>query len=139
VRGCAEQRRFDRVCEQRSAAGDEQVVKCGVGDMADASGRDEYTDTATGMPVGNVTRYTCTDGEEPYVVTFTRHSDLAAAKFIDDLKGLKKAAAKLAGFDGAYLRFAGELRIDHHEGERLVESHTDDALWELMYFGKARS
>lgn len=24
------------------------------------------------------------------------------------------------------------------EGEQLVESHTDDALWELMYFGKAR-
>ncbi len=99
---------------------------------------DRFTDPATGKPVGNVTRYTYTDGDERYVVTFTRHSDLAADKFIDALKGLKKAAATLARFDGAYLRFAGELRIDHHQGERLVESHTDDALWELMYFGKAR-
>jgi len=86
-----------------------------------------------------VTRYTYSDGDERYVVTFTRHSDLAADKFIDALKGLKKAAARLARFDGAYLRFAGELRIDHYQGEQVVESRTDDALWELMYFGKARS
>ena len=97
-----------------------------------------YTDTDTGKPVANVTRYTYTDADERYIVTFTRHSDLTSAKFINDLKGPKKAAAKLAGFDGAYLRFAGELRIEHYQGEQLVDSHTDDALWELMYFGKAR-
>ncbi|MDP9222605.1 MAG: hydroxyneurosporene dehydrogenase [Actinomycetota bacterium] len=97
-----------------------------------------YTDAATGKPVGNVTRYTYTDDEERYVITFTRHSDLASDRFIDELKGPKKAAARLVGFDGAYLRFLGELRIDRYKGEQLVESHLDDALWELMYFGKAR-
>jgi hypothetical protein len=97
-----------------------------------------YTDTDTGKPVANLTRYTYADGDERYVTTFTRHSDLAGAKFIDELKGPKKLAAKLAGFDGAYLRFAGELRIEHYQGEELVDSHADDALWELMYFGKAR-
>ncbi|MFG2376509.1 lipocalin-like domain-containing protein [Streptomyces sp. NPDC048504] len=96
-----------------------------------------YTDTDTGKPVANVTRYTYTDGDERHVVTFTRHSDLMGVKFIDELKGPKKAAAKFAGFDGTYQRFAGELRIEHYQGERLVDSHTDDALWELMYFGKA--
>jgi hypothetical protein len=96
-----------------------------------------YTDSATGKPVGNVTRYTYTDGDERYVVTFTRHSDLATNRFIDDLKGPKKAAAKLTGFDGAYLRFAGEMRIEHYLGEQLADSYTDDALWELMYFGHA--
>jgi hypothetical protein len=50
----------------------------------------------------------------------------------------RMSSARLAGFDGAYLRFAGELRIEHYKGEQLVDSHTDDALWELMYFGKAR-
>jgi hypothetical protein len=64
--------------------------------------------------------------------------DLSAVKFVDDLHGPKKLAAKLAGFDGAYLRFAGEVRVEHYQGEQLVENHTDDALWELMYFGKAR-
>jgi hypothetical protein len=97
-----------------------------------------YTDTQTGKPVGNVTRYTYTGGDERYVVTFTRHSDLALTRMVDDLTGLKKAAAKLSGFDGAYLRFAGELRVERYRGEQLVENHTDDALWELMYFGKAR-
>ena len=103
-----------------------------------------YTDATTGKPVDNVTRYTYADGdgdgdgEERYVITFTRHSDLTSNKFIDDLKGPKKAAARLVGFDGAYLRFAGELRIDHYDGAQLVTSHTDEALWELMYFGKAR-
>jgi hypothetical protein len=97
-----------------------------------------YTDTETGKPVANVTRYTYTDGDERYVVTYTRHSDLATTKMVDDLKGPKKVAAKLSGFDGAYLRFAGELRVERYQGEELVESHTDDALWELMYFGKAR-
>ena len=97
-----------------------------------------YTDAATGKPVGNVTRYTYTDGEERYVVTYTRYSDLTAEKFIDQLNRAKKVAARLAGFDGAYLRFTGELRVEHFKGEQLVDSYTDDALWELMYFGKAR-
>jgi len=64
--------------------------------------------------------------------------DLVSDKLIDGLKGPKKAAARLAGFDGAYLRFAGELRIEHYQGGQLVESHADDALRELRYFGKAR-
>jgi hypothetical protein len=97
-----------------------------------------YVDRATGKPVGNVTRYTYTDGDERYVVTFTRHTDLTVANLVDDLPGAKKLAAKLTGFDGAYLRFAGELRIERFRGDELLESHVDDALWELMYFGKAR-
>ncbi|MDP9185254.1 MAG: hydroxyneurosporene dehydrogenase [Actinomycetota bacterium] len=97
-----------------------------------------YTDTATGKPVGNVTRYMYTDGDERYVITFTRHSDLALDRFIDALTWPKKVAATIARFDGAYLRFAGELRIERYAGGHLAESHTADALWELMYFGKAR-
>jgi hypothetical protein len=98
----------------------------------------DYTDTETGKPVANVTRYTYTDGDERYVVTYTRHRDLSVTKFVDELHGPKKIAARLIGFDGAYLRFAGEVRVEHYQGEQLVENHTDDALWELMYFGKAR-
>jgi hypothetical protein len=97
-----------------------------------------YVDQETGKPVGNVTRYTYTDGEERYVVTFTRFTDLTVANLVDDLKGPRKLAARLTGFDGAYLRFAGELRVELYRGDELVHSHVDDALWELMYFGKAR-
>jgi hypothetical protein len=98
-----------------------------------------YTDTATGKPVGNITRYTYTDAGEQYVITFSRFSDLASDRFIDELKGPKKVAAMLIGFDGAYLRFTGELRLERYHGEQLVETYSDNALWELMYFGKARS
>jgi hypothetical protein len=45
------------------------------------------------------------------------HRDLAVNKLTDELDGLKKVAAKLVHFDGAYLRFTGELRIEHqHTG-----------------------
>ena len=97
-----------------------------------------YTDETTGKPVANVTRYTYTDGEDRYVITYTRHRDLSVSKFIDGLKGPKKLAARLIGFDGAYLRFSGELRLEHLRGDELVDSYSDDALWELMYFGHAR-
>ncbi|HYS41752.1 MAG TPA: lipocalin-like domain-containing protein [Pseudonocardiaceae bacterium] len=98
-----------------------------------------YTDVATGKPVANVTRYTYTDGDDSYVVTFTRHRDLAVSKLIDELDGIKKLAATLVRFDGAYLRFTGELRIEHRHAGTIVESYTDSAIWELMYLGKTRT
>jgi CrtC N-terminal lipocalin domain len=97
-----------------------------------------YIDQRTGKPVGNVTRYTYTDGNEKYVVTYTRHRDTTTMKFLDEVKGPKKLAARLLGFDGAYLRFTGELRIEHYRGDMLLDGHADPALWELMYFGHAR-
>jgi hypothetical protein len=99
-----------------------------------------YTDTVTGKPVANVTRYTyLDDGGDSYLVTFTRHRDLAVHKLINELDGFKKVAAKLARFDGAYLRFTGELRIEHHHAGKIVDSYTDSAIWELMYLGKTRT
>jgi len=97
-----------------------------------------YTDQHTGKPVSNVTRYTYTDGDERYIITYTRHHDLATMKFLDEIKGPKKLTARLLGFDGAYLRFTGELRIEHYHGDELLDGHADEALWELMYFGHAR-
>src|SRR5712691_3852803 len=67
-----------------------------------------YTDAATGKPVANVTRYTYGTGEERYVVTFTRHQDLTRNRMVERLRGIKRAAAQLVHFDGAYLRFSGE-------------------------------
>ena len=97
-----------------------------------------YTDEMTGKPVATTTRYTYDDGEDRYVVTFTRRHDLSANRMVDSIKGIKRIAARLAHFDGAYLRFVGDLEISRfHRGE-LAETHSDDAIWELMYFGHAR-
>jgi hypothetical protein len=98
-----------------------------------------YTDALTGKPVANVTRYTYIDGDDSYTITFTRHRDLSVNKLINALHGFKKVAAKLVHFDGAYLRFTGELRIEHHHAGKIVGSYTDSAIWELMYLGKTRT
>ena len=97
-----------------------------------------YTDQTTGKPVAATTRYTYRDGEDRYAVSFTRTRDLLADRMVDDIKGIKRIAAKLARFDGAYLRFAGDIEISRYRAEELVETHKDDAIWELMYFGHAR-
>ncbi len=54
---------------------------------------------------------------------------------IDGVKGIMRLAAKLAHFDGAYLRFVGEVESSHFRVDELLETHEDEAIWELMYFG----
>jgi hypothetical protein len=99
---------------------------------------DTYTDPATGKPVASTTRYTYTRDDERWIVSFTRDRDLAKSRMIEDVHGPKRVLAQLARFDGAYLRFAGTLEIEHHRGTELLEQHTSDAIWELMYFGHPR-
>lgn len=100
---------------------------------------DIRTDPKTGKPVATVTTYTYDDGTDRYVVTFTKHRDLLANTFLEQMSGWRKAAARLIRFDGAYLRFVGELRIERQSPDgRVLEAYTDEAIWELMYFGHAR-
>ena len=96
-----------------------------------------YTDDTTGKPVARRTRYTYQDGEDRYFVSFTRKRDLTRSRMIDSVKGLKGIAARLARFDGAYLRFAGDIEVSHQRGGQLVDGYADEAIWELMYFGHA--
>ena len=71
-------------------------------------------------------------------MSFTRSHDLSATRMVDAIRGVKRVAAKLARFDGAYLRFTGHIEISRYRGAELAETHQDDAIWELMYFGHAR-
>src|SRR6202011_3620080 len=98
-----------------------------------------YTDATTGKPVATTTRYVYEDGEDTYAVSFTRARDLTLDRMIDSVKGVKHIAARLARFDGAYLRFAGDIKVSHQRGSELIETHKNEAIWELMYFGHARS
>jgi hypothetical protein len=99
-----------------------------------------FTDSVTKKPVANITRYTYGIEDEHYVVTFTRHRDLSRDRMIEALHGVKRAAAELIRFDGAYLRFSGQIRVGHYQGGEIVDQYvTEDAIWELMYFGHARS
>ncbi|AWS42526.1 hydroxyneurosporene dehydrogenase [Streptosporangium sp. 'caverna'] len=100
---------------------------------------DTYLDGKTGKPVARTTRYHYDDGDDGYVVTFTKHRDLVANTFVEQMKGWRKAAARLIRVDGAYLRFTGDLTIEHRKHGETVETFTEEAIWELMYFGHART
>jgi hypothetical protein len=99
---------------------------------------DTYIDLKTGKPVAGTTKYYYDDGSDRYIVTFTRHRDLVANTFVEQMKGWRQLAARLIRFDGAYLRFAGEVTIEKQVNGSVVESFSDEAIWELMYFGHAR-
>ena len=95
-------------------------------------------DGKTGKPVADVTRYTYHDADTRYVVSFERQKTILQAILTDRAPLLKRFIARLIGFDGAYHRFTGTVTIEKFEGGERVERFDDRAIWELMYFGKAR-
>jgi hypothetical protein len=99
---------------------------------------DVYIDPKTRKPIAGVTEYSYDDGRERFVVRFARRRDLVAATFVEQMSGWRKLAARLIRFDGAYLRFVGDLTIERWSGSTLVESFADEAIWEVMYFGHPR-
>jgi hypothetical protein len=114
----------------KALAQDGAYVKCSLEDV--------YADKETGKPVANVVRYDYDDGASRYRVTYRRERDIEKAKFADALGGFMGFLAKLSGFDGAYLRFAGKVTVERFEGGEVAESASqDDAVWELMYLGRA--
>ena len=56
---------------------------------------------------------------------------------VDGLPRAKAPAARLARFDGAYLRFAGPMTVAVFRSGERVEEFSDDAIWELLCFGHA--
>jgi len=95
-------------------------------------------DGKTGKPVADITRYTYRDADTRYVVSFEREETILQAILADRMPLLKRMVARLIGFDGAYHRFTGKVAIEKFEGSVSVERFDDRAIWELMYFGKAR-
>ena len=97
------------------------------------------TDGKTGKPVADVTRYTYRDADTCYVVSFERQKTILQAILTDRATLLKRIIARLIGFDGAYHRFTGKVTVEKFERGVRVERFDDQAIWELMYFGKARA
>jgi hypothetical protein len=114
-----------------------------VSDMAKGdvtfSATDVHVDAETGKPVANITRYEYVDGNDRYVVSFKREKTIFRSKQIEILTREKRAAADAAGFDGAYLRFTGEMTLEHYRRGETIAAVSQPALWELMYLGHARS
>jgi hypothetical protein len=102
------------------------------------SSNNVYTDPRTGKPVAGVIVYDYDDGMNRYRIIFRRERDLVRARFVDKLRGFQYVLAKLARFDGAYLRFTGKTTLERLDGDKIVETVDEKAaVWELMYFGHA--
>jgi hypothetical protein len=101
------------------------------------SASDIQIDEESGRPVANVTVYDYRDGAARYLLTFKRKNTILRMKLIETIHGIRRFLARLIGFDGKFLRFTGDLTLEHYEGDRLVASERDEAIWELMYFGRA--
>jgi hypothetical protein len=54
------------------------------------------------------------------------------------IKGVKHLLAKAARFDGACLRFTGQVELEHFVNRQSVEKVADPGIWELMWFGHVR-
>jgi hypothetical protein len=55
--------------------------------------------------------YTFRDADTRYVVSFEREETILQAIFTERMPLLKRIAARLIGFDGAYHRFTGKVTI----------------------------
>jgi len=98
----------------------------------------KYIDEYTGKPVYSkvIYEYTTDTGEE-YRITYERHGDINKTCFVDVLPKALGAIAKLIGFDGGYMRFEGTATIEKIANGKVIETVSDPAVWELMYFGHA--
>ncbi|OZJ01438.1 hypothetical protein BZG36_05704, partial [Bifiguratus adelaidae] len=89
------------------------------GRLAQFSKFDEHFDPVTGKPVANTVVYDydgTASGGERYRVTFRREKTIVQDRMINMIKGLGRILAQLVGFDGAYLRFTGQVDIETAAG-----------------------
>jgi hypothetical protein len=96
---------------------------------------DQHMDPKSGKPVANVIVYEYEDGPDRYRVSYRRSETIVDEELITRVSGFKYLLAKLARFDGAYLRFTGNVRLERFVNGELVDDVSDPGIWEMMYFG----
>jgi hypothetical protein len=96
---------------------------------------DQHVDPKSGKPVANIVVYEYKDGPDRYRVSYRRSETIVDEELITRVSGFKYLLAKLARFDGAYLRFTGNVQLERFVNGELVEDVSDPGIWEMMYFG----
>jgi hypothetical protein len=114
----------------RVIAGDGSKVRFAASDIA--------VDEETRRPVADTLVYEFRDGARRFRLTFKRRKTILRMHLIATIPGIRRRLARLTGFDGKFLRFTGALALERYEGERLVATAHDEAIWELMYLGPVR-
>lgn len=90
----------------------------------------------TGKPVADKLIFDYEEMDMNFKVTFNREQIIFINKMIESTKGFPRLIAKLSGFDGAYIRFTGEVSLEVYEKHNLIDQQQENAIWELMYFRK---
>ena len=92
----------------------------------------------TGKPVADTVGYDYDPSAsgDRYRVTFRRENTIVQERMIDGIRGPGRVLAHLAGFDGAYLRFTGQVDVESRAGQPGAATVSAQGLWELMYFGR---
>jgi hypothetical protein len=83
------------------------------------SGSDVVNHTETGVPVARRLEYEVVQDDSRFRVTFDHRRDVFTLDF---------------GAAGAYLRFTGDVTIEHQTTDS-VSTASGNTLWELLYFG----
>jgi hypothetical protein len=68
-------------------------------------------------------------------VSYRRSETIVDDQLIKRVGGFRHLLARLARFDGAYLRFTGNVQLERFVNGALVEDVSDPGIWEMMYFG----
>ncbi|MCH4175944.1 MAG: hypothetical protein LKF43_00455 [Streptococcaceae bacterium] len=93
-------------------------------------------DETTKKPFHKEITYNYNDGKKHYKISYLWKETILQEKMVDQLPKLKKIAAEIAGFDGAYLRFKGKVKLEIFENDKVTEVFENEAIWEEVYFGK---
>lgn len=99
---------------------------------------DVEVDPETGKPFHNHIIYDYVDEDKGlrFKITCNRDKTIVSHKLADQLPPVMRLAVSATGFDGAYVRFTGNIVLEKYVNGELVDKITDAALWEMMYFGK---
>ncbi|MCM3715549.1 hypothetical protein M3202_15890 [Alkalihalobacillus oceani] len=92
---------------------------------------DPYIDSKTGQTFFNRLIYDYNDGQQHYRVTYEREEDIEFVRAIDTMSRPLRMVARIISMDGVYIRFTGQATVECFDGDRVVESVTAPAIWEL--------
>jgi hypothetical protein len=93
-------------------------------------------DEHTGKPIPDTLTFDYRDGGTRYVLTYTREKTLVSQTLIDLAKGAQKVIAEIIRYPGGYLRFSASIKMDHYEGDELIEHYEEPSTFEQTYFDR---
>jgi len=89
-----------------------------------------------GKPIYNELLFTYTDKGQKFELKLNRDKNIMDTYLIQQ-EFQRKMAKLLLGFNGAYFRITGEAKLMVNIDDQAAEIYqTNNAIWELMYFGK---